>query len=154
MPPRRPATARRSSPEPRSCSVVPHAVDADGDGEDQRGLLPSGHLDPVGVTNPEPALGDLRHLVAGALDLILVVDEIALRRQVVAAVDLDRVAVANADQRLLDGRGGVPAALDLVPVTHAELLLPNREQLLAGGTFEHERVPDPQRLSVDLEGPL
>src|SRR5207237_9435680 len=54
-----------------------HLVDADGRGEDQRVVLSGRDLDPVGVADPEPALGDLRDLVPVALVLVLVIDYVA-----------------------------------------------------------------------------
>ena len=67
----------------------------------ERLLVPRCDLDSVGVPDPEPALGHLRNLVAAALDLVLVVDDVPLRVHVVAAFDLDREPVAEpGDQRL------------------------------------------------------
>src|SRR3954469_24531736 len=80
-----------------------HLVDADGAGEDQRVVLTWRDLDPVGVTDAEPAFRDLGDLVAVAFEAELVVEDVALRLQVGSALDLDRVAVAQrADERLLD----------------------------------------------------
>src|SRR3954454_12863521 len=147
------SSSRRSPP---SCdrSVVAHLLDADGDGQDQPVVLVGLDLDPVRVAHAQPALGDLGDLLAVALDLVLVVDDVALGRQIVSALDLDRVAVADPDERLLDGRHRSPAALDLHLVAHRELLLLDREQLVARAVLEHERVAHPERLAVDLEGAL
>jgi hypothetical protein len=41
--------------------------------------------------------------------------------------------------------------LDLLLVAHAQLLLLDRVQLFTGGALEYERLPDPERLAVDLE---
>ena len=68
-------------------------------------------------------LGDRRDRVAVALDLVLVVDEVALRVHVLAAVDVDREPVADADERLLDRRVRAAGALDHHLVADAELAL-------------------------------
>ena len=83
--PRRPSTIRprrspaTSRPPDGSRSAAGHLVDAHGRGQDQRVVLPRGDLDPVGLPHPEPPLGDLGHLVAVALDLEFVIDDVALR---------------------------------------------------------------------------
>jgi hypothetical protein len=64
---------------PPGRSAAGHLVDADADSEDERVVLVRGDLDAVGIADSEPALGDLRDLVAASLDLVLVV-----------ALDLDR----------------------------------------------------------------
>ena len=56
----------------RSCSVV---VDADGDGQDQGVVLAGNDGHPVGVADPEPALGDVGHRDAVPGDLVLVVED-------------------------------------------------------------------------------
>ena len=48
------------------------------------GVLPGVDLDAVGVPQPEPLLGDLGDLVAVLVDLVLVVDDVALHLQVLA----------------------------------------------------------------------
>ena len=59
-------------------------------------------------------------------------------------LDVDREAVAErADERLPDRGHGVPVTLDLHLVAHAELLLLDREELVAAGLLEHQRVTDP-----------
>ena len=86
-------------------------VDGDGDREDQHGVDVVVDLDAVGVAHAEPLLRDLGDLVAVALDLVLVIDDVAVDLQVLAVVDLDVEAVADADQRLLDR--GLAAAVEL-----------------------------------------
>jgi hypothetical protein len=83
-----------------------------------------------------------------------VIDEVALRGQVLAVLDFDRVAVADSDERLLDGGDGLPAPLDLHPVADAELLLLDRVHLLARDSLEDERLAQAKRLPVHLEHPL
>ena len=46
-------------------------------------------LNAVGVAYTEPATRDFGHLVPATLDLVLVVDNVALRLHVVAAFDID-----------------------------------------------------------------
>ena len=72
-----------------SRDVVAHLVDADRGREDERVVLARRDLDPVRVAHAKPALGDLADRVAVALDLVLVVDDVALRLQLAAALDLD-----------------------------------------------------------------
>jgi hypothetical protein len=89
---------------PAAGLAAAHLVDAHRDAKDQRVVLSGHHLDAVGVSNPEPALRHLGDLVAAALDLVLVVDDIAFRGHVVAAFDLDGVSVAEADESFHDDR--------------------------------------------------
>src|SRR6266480_5485678 len=71
-----------------------HLIDADGRREDEGFVLTGCDLDSVGVPDPKPTLRDLGDLIALALDLVLVVDDIPLRLHVLAALNLDREAVA------------------------------------------------------------
>src|SRR5262249_11587590 len=136
-------------------SVVGHLVDADGDGEDEPFLLSWCDLDAVRVSDPEPTFRHFGDLVAAALDLVLMVDDVPFCLHVIAALDLDREAFAQrGDQRLLDRCNGVAVALELHLVAHAQLLLLDREQLLARPRLQHQRVTDPERLPVDLERTL
>jgi hypothetical protein len=57
---------------------VRHLVDADREGDDQRVVLAGRDIDPVGVADTEPALRHLGDGVAAALDLVFVVDDVAL----------------------------------------------------------------------------
>ena len=92
-----------ATPVSERALAASHLVDADGCGEDERGVLSGGDLDPVGVAYPEPPLRRLRDLVPVALDLVLVVDDVALGGQLAAVLQLDREAVTErADERLLD----------------------------------------------------
>src|SRR4051794_40688631 len=70
-------------------------VDGDRDRQDERRVLARRDVDAVGLAHAEPLLGDLRDGVAVALDLVLVVDDVALRFHVVAVLDVDRKAVAD-----------------------------------------------------------
>src|SRR3954447_8426233 len=134
-----------------SPDVVRHLVDTDRDRENQRVVLVGRDLDAVGVPHAEPLLRHLGHLVAAALDLVLVVDDVALRLHVLALLDVDREAVAKrADERLLDRGHGLTASLDLHLVAHAELLLLDRQELLADGRLEHERIAGTERLPFTL----
>jgi hypothetical protein len=80
-----------------------------------------------------------------------VVDDVALRLEVLDALHLDREAVTHdVDKRLLDGGRGVPVALDPHRVPNAQLLLLDLEQLASGGVMKNHRVPQPQRLPSTL----
>src|SRR5262249_17784447 len=107
------ALAGRRAPSQRG-SVVRQLVDANDRGDDQRVVLARLDLDSIGVARAEPALRDLGDLLAVALDLVLVLDEVALRLQLLAALDLDRKpAPERVDQCLLDGRSGLTVTLDV-----------------------------------------
>ncbi len=80
---------------PSSSSASADLVDTDRGRQDQGVVLAGGDLDSVRVADPEPALRDLRDLVAASLDLELVVDDVALGLEVVPVLDLDREAVAK-----------------------------------------------------------
>src|SRR4051812_4659320 len=116
------ASSRRAATR-SSVARMAHRVDAHGDREHERLVLARRDLDPVGVANPEPLLRHLGHRVAVALDLVLVVDEVALGVHVMPVLDLDHEAVADADEALLDGRQRVPVALDRHLVAHGKLAL-------------------------------
>src|SRR5262245_23915489 len=123
-------------------SVVRHLVDADRDREDQGVVLAGSDLDAVGVADAEPALRHLGHGVAATLDLVLVVDDVPLRLQVLAAFDRDREPLAERrDQSLLDRRHGLAAALDPHRVPDLQELLLDLVELGAGGIQEREGVP-------------
>src|SRR4029453_10390603 len=101
--------------------VVCHLVDRHRDREDQRVALRLGDVDPVSVARPEPALRHLGDLLAPALDLVLVVDDVAIRLHVLATLDLDREALAKRRyERLLDRPERLATALDLHRVAEAQ----------------------------------
>src|SRR4051794_10717728 len=133
-------------------SVVGHLVDADRRGDDEGVVCAGRDLDPVAVADPEPALGDLGDLVAVALDLVLVVDDVALGGQLPALAELDREALPQRrDERLLHRADRASVTLQLHGVPDAQLLLLDLEQLVARRRLEHEGAAQPQRLAVDLE---
>src|SRR5262249_35594105 len=127
-----------------------HLVDTDGAGEDERVVLVWADLDAVRVAHPEPARRHLGHLVAVALELVLVIDDVALRLEVGAALDLDRVAVAQRrDERLLERCHRLAVSLDLHLVADVELLLLDREELLAA-----RGISDPARTAQSALHPF
>src|SRR5262249_12943130 len=73
---------------------VGHPGDTHRDGEDQRWVLAGRDLDSVGVSNAEPTLGDLGHLVVSPLDRVLVIDDVPLGLEIRAAADVDGEALA------------------------------------------------------------
>ncbi len=108
-------------------------------------------LDAVGLADPEPLLRDLGDGVAVALDLVLVVDDVARapsgrrrRRRRSRSGPGCRPAPCGPSRRRR-------AALDRDLVAHAELALLDLGHLVAGGVLEHEGVAHPERLAVDLE---
>src|SRR5439155_16415448 len=127
-----------------------HVVQRDSQGQEQRLVLAAPDLDPVGVAHAEPLLRDGRDDVAVALDLVLVVDEVAVRLEILAALDVDVEAVADSHQRLVDRRHHLAVALDLHRVADAELLLLDLGDLVAVAVLEDEGVADAERLAVDL----
>src|SRR5690349_3382520 len=150
-PPRAKRIARLDGETPAGL-VVRHLVDADGRSEYQGLVLTGRDVDPVRVANAEPALGDLGDLVAVALDLVLMVDDVALGVQLAAVREVDGEAIPQRrDQGLLDGGDRLAVALELHRVADAQLLLLDLQQLVAGRRLEHERAAQPQRLAVDLE---
>src|SRR5690348_9229180 len=87
-------------------------VDRDGERQDQRCVFAVGDLNAVGLAHAEPLLGDRRDRVTVTLDLVLVIDHVAVCLHVGAVFDVDRESVADPDERLVDGRGGVAITLD------------------------------------------
>src|SRR3954468_16888290 len=154
--PRSPSSANRTDTPTRSglaasWSVVGHRVDGDGDSEDQRGIdLLAENVDAVGIAHPEPFLRDFGDLVAVLLDLVLVVDDVAVRLDVRRAVDVDLELVADADHLLVHCRVA-PADLERHLVADGQLLLLDGRHLASAGVLELPGVSDAQRLAVDLE---
>ena len=100
-----PASCPTSSSDRTSVVVLDHPVQADGDGEQQRHVRAVRDLDAVRVTDPEPLAGDLGDGVAVRLDLVLLVDQVAVDLQLAARLQLDVVLVAERREELLpDGR--------------------------------------------------
>jgi hypothetical protein len=85
-----------------------------------------------------------------ALDVVLVVDDVAVDLEV-AARDVDVEAVADPHQRFADRRLAAARQLDADLVPDRELLLPDGGDLVAGAVLEHPGVPEAQRLAVHLE---
>src|SRR5687768_5617186 len=128
-------------------------VDADRDRQNERVVLAGRNLHTVGVPDSEPALRHGRDRASLALDVVLVVDHVALGLHLAAAREVDREAVADADERLPDRREGVASPLDRHLVANAELPLLDLGDLVAVRVLEHERLADTQGLAVDAEGP-
>ena len=76
-----------------------HCVDADRDRQNERVVLARRDFHAVRVPHPEPALRHRRDRFSVTLDLVLVVDEVALGAQLAAALDVDREAVATVSKR-------------------------------------------------------
>src|SRR3954465_8208407 len=71
-----------------------------------------------------------------------------------AVRDIDGEAIWDPDQRLVDGRGGVASALDGHLVVDGALALLDPGALFARAVLENERIPQAQRVAVDLVGPF
>src|SRR6478672_11471282 len=150
--PSRARSARRLE-RARSASVR-HFVDRHGQGEHKRLVLSCGDLDAIRVTHAEPLLRDLRDHVVVTLDLVLVVDDVSLRLEILAALDLDVEAVPDTHERLVDRGDGAVATLDGHLVADRELLLLDLRDLVAVSVLEDERVAQAHRLAGDLVDPL
>ena len=72
-----------------------HPVHGDGHGEDEDRIDARFDLDAIGVAETEPLLRHLGDLAVVRLDLVLVVDDVAVDLQVLTAVDLDLEVVAD-----------------------------------------------------------
>src|SRR5215207_159894 len=146
--------ARRAAAGLASLTAGGERVDGNRDREDERGVLACRNVDAVGLAHAKPLLGDRRHSVAVALDLVLVVADAPVRLHIGAVLDVDREAISDPHQRLVDGRGGVALALDRDLVADAELALLDPGNLLPRRVLEDEGLSDSKRLAVDLEGPF
>src|SRR5215469_9298074 len=135
---------------------VGHGVDDRGDGQHQDVVLTREHLDPVGVPDPEPALGDLGDLVVVALDRVLVVDDVAVGVQVGAVLQLGHPPLAERrDHGLVDHGDPFPVRpLDLHAVPDVQHPLLDLGQLVPVHVLEQDRLADPQRLAVEPEHAL
>ncbi len=79
-----------SSPLKLPCStggrwLVRQRLQCDDGREYERLVLIRLDLDPVGVADPKPLLGDMRHCVAVALDLVLMVDDVPVGFEILPA---------------------------------------------------------------------
>jgi hypothetical protein len=62
--------------------LMSHLVDARGDRQDEDIVLPGLDLHTVGITHPEPLLGNLGHLSPALTDGVFMIENIALHLQV------------------------------------------------------------------------
>src|SRR5215211_3704124 len=146
--------ARRAAAGLAGLTAGGERVDGNRDREDERGVLACHNVDAVGLAHAKPLLGDRRHSVAVALDLVLVVADAPVRLHIGAVLDVDREAISDPHQRLVDGRGGVALALDRDLVADAELALLDPGNLVPRRVLEDKGLSDAKRLAVDLEGPF
>src|SRR5215207_4138813 len=102
-------------------------VDHHGAGKDEHVVLPLGDLDAVGVAQGEPALRHRRYLPVSTLEDVLVVEEIALRLEIVRPRHVY----------------GKPM------VKEGEQLLTDERQLVPRQILERELTPEAERLAVD-----
>src|SRR5215216_3459030 len=151
---RKPQLARRAAAGLAGLTAGGERVDGNRDREDERGVLACRNVDAVGLAHAKPLLGDRRHSVAVALDLVLVVADAPVRRHIGAVLDVHREAISDPHQRLVDGRGGVALALDRDLVADAELALLDPGNLVPRRVLEDKGLSDAKRLAVDLEGPF
>ena len=130
-----------------------HGVDGDRHGEHERPVLIGCDLDSVGVTDPEPLLGDLGDLAVVGLDLVLVVDDVALHLPLLVAGQVHLPPLAQRrDERLVDqGEAFAVGVLDGHRVADVEDPGLDPADLVAVGVLEVERVPKAHRLPVDAE---
>src|SRR5215217_7335978 len=68
---RKPQLARRAAAGLAGLTAGGERVDGNRDREDERGVLACRNVDAVGLAHAKPLLGDRRHSVAVALDLVL-----------------------------------------------------------------------------------
>src|SRR5262249_52280332 len=104
------------------------------------------------LADPKPGLRDASDNFPVPLDLVLVVNEVALRLHLAAALQVDREAVPDADERLPDRGSRGPVPLDFHLVADAEFALLNLGDLVPVRVLDDERLANPHRLAVDPEG--
>src|SRR5215471_11834839 len=133
-----------------------HRIDHRGGSQDQDVVLTWRHLDPVGVTHPEPPLGHLGDPLPVTLDRVLVVHDVALDPQVRATFEVDRPSFAHrGDHGLLNQSHPAPAGiLDLHAVLDPQHALLDLAQFTAVDVLEHDRLANPQCLSIQPEHAL
>src|SRR5215208_7197931 len=140
--------SKRSSP----LAPVRERLERDDCGEQQALVLVLRELDSVRVPDAEPTLRDSGDRLAVALDLVLVIDDVPLRLQIIATLDVDREAVTDADERLVHRRDLLTIALDRHLVAHAQLALLDLGHFPAGRILQQDRLAEPHRLAVDTIG--
>src|SRR5215471_20627510 len=130
-----------------------HGVDHRGAGQDQDVVLTGGHLDPVGVPDPEPPLGYLGDLRPVALDGVLVVDKVALGAQVRAVFDVDHPPFPQRrDHGFVDHGDAVAVGpLDLHAVPDVQHFFLDLDQFAPVHVLEQDGLAEPQRLAVEPE---
>ena len=130
-----------------------HRVDHRGGSQDQDVVLTRRYLDPVGVTDPEPPLGHLGDPPPVIFDRVLVVHDVALDPQVRATFDVHRPPFAHrCDHGLLDQGHPAPAwILDLHAVLDPQHALLDPAQLTAVDVLKHDRLANPQCLTIQPE---
>ena len=130
-----------------------HLVDARGDRQDEDIVLPGLDLHTVGITHPEPLLGNLGHLIPALTDGVFMVENIALHLQVGPTFDLDCPALTQGcDQSLLDHGYLIPTgALDFHAILDAQHALLDIGQLRTSAVLENERLTHSQGLTIHFE---
>ena len=133
-----------------------HLVDRRRHREDHGVVLAGCDLHAIGVPDPEPLLGHLRDPIAAVPDAVFVFQDVALHVELGSVGDADHPAVTERrDQRLLYHRDAVAAGpLNLHAVLDAQHPLLDLAELAPLCIREDQRLPDAQRLAVDLEDAL
>src|SRR4029077_7302620 len=104
-------------------------VDAHRRAQQQHLVLSRRDRDPVRLADREPALGDRGHELATGLDLVLVVEDVALRLELGAAGALEREVLAEQrEERLAHCRPHLAVALDVHGGLDGEDLAVDRRQ--------------------------
>src|SRR5918993_3543190 len=140
---------RRCAKEPtglRSC----HGIDADCDRQEKCIVLIRLNLDSVRFLDPEPFLRNGRDRLTVLFNLILMINEVAVRMHIGAALNFDLEPISNTDERFSNSRLAV-RTLNRHRVAHCEFSLLDLGDLRARGITQHECLANPHRLAVDLE---
>src|SRR5215218_4392525 len=124
--------------------LVGEVVDADRHREDQRIVLAWSDRHPVALADPEPALGDVGDRDAVTSDLVLMVQDVALRLQRTPAGQVDGEPVPKrVDDGLPDRGDPLIPAFDRHRVAGPQQPLLELDELVAVGVFAVDGVAHP-----------
>ena len=130
--------------------VVGHLVDGDGRGQDQRRVFAGATWTPYESRTRNHSSRPRRPACRRARTSSVVGDlALYLVRHAVGALEVEALA-ERGEHRLLDGREGLPAALDGHDVADADELRADRRDLLAVRVLDDQGLADPDGLAVDL----
>src|SRR5688572_9374348 len=132
--------------------LVADQIDDDGAGQNYDRVFISVDVHAVGVGPGKPFLAYLRHDLAVTLKGVFVIEEAALRFQIVGAGHIDGETTAKQREELLLYHSDLPAfALNLVGGSPRQQLLADKRQFVALHVLEGKLVAPTEGASINKE---